>query len=53
MRKTLDWEPYFEIARQEMPFRERLGAYARVARERLGSSRLDLDVPDRGHVVGP
>ncbi len=42
MRKTLDWEPYFAIAREEdMPFSERLRAYARIARERFEVERFE------------
>ena len=35
MRSNLDWAPYFEIAEQDLPYRERLAAYADIARERL------------------
>jgi hypothetical protein len=41
MRKTLDWEPYYEIAGREMPYRERVAAYARIARERLEVDRFE------------
>jgi hypothetical protein len=34
MRKTLDWEPFYAVARQELSLRERLRAYAAIARER-------------------
>ena len=42
MRRTLDWEPFYAIAAEkEMPYRERLRAYARVAEERLDSARFE------------
>lgn len=40
MRQTLDWDPYFEIADRDLPYRERLAAYAAVARERLEADRF-------------
>jgi hypothetical protein len=40
MRVNLDWQPYFEIADQDLPFRERLSAYAQIARERLEIDRF-------------
>lgn len=41
MRKNLDWEPYYAIAAQEdMPYRERLRAYADIARERFETVRF-------------
>jgi hypothetical protein len=35
MRKTLDFEPYYAIAKKDLPYREKLRAYAKIARERL------------------
>jgi len=36
MRKTLDFEPYYAIAaKKDLPYREKLKGYARIARERL------------------
>ncbi len=40
MRRTLDWEPYFEVRRKELPYRERLRAYAAIAEERLETERF-------------
>lgn len=40
MRKTLDWEPFFEIAALEIPFSEKLTRYARIAHERFESDRF-------------
>jgi hypothetical protein len=41
MRRTLDWEPYFEVADEELPWREKLAAYARIARDRLDVERFE------------
>ena len=35
MRRTLDWEPYYEIARSGAPFSEKRAAYAKMADERF------------------
>jgi hypothetical protein len=40
MRKTLDWEPYFKVRRKDLPYRERLRAYAAIADERLETERF-------------
>ena len=40
MRRTLDWEPFYAIRKQELPYREQLSAYARVAEERLDVARF-------------
>jgi hypothetical protein len=38
MRKTLDFEPYYAIARKkDLPYREKLRGYAKIARERLSA----------------
>ena len=34
MHVNTDWQPYFDIAAQDMPYRERLKAYAKIAHER-------------------
>ncbi|MCK5940999.1 MAG: hypothetical protein KAI24_03435 [Planctomycetes bacterium] len=41
MRKTLDFEPYYAIARQDLPYREKLAGYARIARERLSVTEFE------------
>jgi len=41
MRKMVDWEPYFEIADTERSYREKLAAYAAIARERLEADRFE------------
>jgi len=35
VRHNLEWAPYFEIAGQDMPYREKLRRYARLARQAL------------------
>jgi hypothetical protein len=40
MRRTLDWEPYEEVRKRDLPYRERLRAYAAVADERLETVRF-------------
>src|SRR5439155_507101 len=46
MRPMLDWEPFFAIAGRDLPYRDKLAAYAAVARERLDwySHRVERDV---------
>jgi hypothetical protein len=41
MRKTLDWDPYNEIAATDAPFREKIAGYARIANERLDTDRFE------------
>jgi hypothetical protein len=41
MRRALDWEPFFEAAADEAPWRVRLGRYARIARERLSADEFE------------
>jgi hypothetical protein len=40
MRRTLDWEPFYEIRRRELPYRERLAAYGKVAARWLDAERF-------------
>ena len=41
MRKTLDWDAFYAIAARDVPYREKLKAYAAVARERMEASRFE------------
>ena len=42
MRKNLDWEPFYAIAAEEdMSYRDKLHAYAAIARERLEAARFE------------
>ncbi len=38
MRKTLDFEPFYAIAQQDLPYREKLTRYGAIARERLAAA---------------
>lgn len=40
MRQTLDWEPFYKIARKDLPYRERLREYAQIARERFEEDKF-------------
>jgi hypothetical protein len=40
MRKNLDWEPYYAVADRDLPLRERLREYARIAHERFETERF-------------
>ena len=40
-RPNLDWEPFFEVARTDAPFRERLRGYGEIARKRLDEERFE------------
>ena len=39
-RNTLDWKPFFKIADGELPYREKVAAYAAIARERFEAERF-------------
>jgi hypothetical protein len=41
MRPNLDWQPYFDAARPELPYRERLRAAAAVAEQHFDSARFE------------
>ena len=41
MRMNADWTPYFEIADQDLPFREKLRRYAAIAHERYETARFE------------
>ena len=40
MRMNLDWEPYWEIMRQDLPYREKLAAYAAIGHRRMETDRF-------------
>jgi hypothetical protein len=40
-RRTLDWEPFYEVARRDLPYRERLRAYAAIAEARFDAARFE------------
>jgi len=41
MRRTVDWQPYYDVLAQGLPERERLAAYAAIARKRLDVDRFE------------
>jgi hypothetical protein len=41
MRKNMDWEPFYEVAGRDLPFRERLSEYAKIAHRRFETERFD------------
>lgn len=41
MRRTLDWDPYYEVAARGLSFADRLDGYARIARQRLEADRFE------------
>jgi hypothetical protein len=40
MQMDLNWEPYWEIMRQDLPYRERLSAYAAIGHQRMETDRF-------------
>ena len=40
MRRTLDWQPYYDVLEEGRPPRERLAAYAAIARQRFDTDAL-------------
>jgi hypothetical protein len=41
MRRTLDWEPFYKVAAQELSYREKLDKYAAIADERFETNRFE------------
>ncbi|MFN8547476.1 MAG: hypothetical protein U0527_05770 [Candidatus Eisenbacteria bacterium] len=41
MRRSLDWDPYYEVAARGLSFADRLDGYARIARQRLEADRFE------------
>jgi hypothetical protein len=41
MRKNLDWAPFYEIAARDLPYEEKLDAYAKIADERFETTRFE------------
>ncbi len=41
MRKTLDWEPFYEVAAQDLPYAEKLDRYAAIAEARFESAKFE------------
>ncbi|HEY5937580.1 MAG TPA: hypothetical protein VIU61_23195 [Kofleriaceae bacterium] len=40
-RKTLDWDPWYAIAKKDLPYREKLREYAKVAEQRFDVARFE------------
>jgi hypothetical protein len=40
-RQNLDWEPFYAAARKDLPYREKVASYARIARERFDAARFE------------
>jgi hypothetical protein len=40
-RKTLDWEPFYAVAKRDLPYRDKLRAYAKIAEERFDLGRFE------------
>jgi hypothetical protein len=40
-RRTLDWEPFYAIAKRDLPYRERLREYARLAEQRFDAAAFE------------
>lgn len=41
MRKNLDWEPFYEIAKKDLSFEEKLDGYAKIADDRFETARFE------------
>jgi hypothetical protein len=41
MRRTLDWEPFYDVAASDLPFAEKLEQYAAIAEARLETARFE------------
>jgi len=41
VRHNLDWQPYFDVAAQDLPYREKLRRYARIARQTLDADAFE------------
>ncbi len=40
-RKTLDWEPFYDIAAQDLPYAQKLRAYGKLAEQRFDQARFE------------
>ncbi len=41
MRRTLDWDPYYEVAAKDLPYEDKLEAYGKIADARLDTERFE------------
>ncbi|GMV40273.1 MAG: hypothetical protein AMXMBFR64_19890 [Myxococcales bacterium] len=40
MRQNMHWEPFYQVAKKDLPYRDRLREYAAIARERMEADRF-------------
>jgi hypothetical protein len=51
MRKNLDWAPFYAVSDRDIPFREKLSEYARIAHERFETEKFrDFCRTELGHL---
>jgi hypothetical protein len=51
MRKTLDWEPFYLVAKSELSYEEKLDAYAKIADYRFETDKFEQFCKDHlGHL---
>jgi hypothetical protein len=41
MRRTLDWDPFYAVAAQDLSYEDKLDRYAKIAEERFETARFD------------
>jgi hypothetical protein len=41
MRRTLDWDPFYAVAKKDLPYREKLREYAKIAEERFEAAKFE------------
>jgi hypothetical protein len=41
MRRTLDWEPFYAVAAQDLSYEEKLDRYGKIAEERFETARFE------------
>jgi len=41
MRAALDWQPFFDVKKKGLPYRETVAAYAKIARQRLDADKFE------------
>jgi hypothetical protein len=41
LKRDFDWEPFYDIARQELPYAEKLSRYGAIARKRFDATRFE------------
>ena len=41
MRRTLDWDPFYEVAAMDLPYADKLDRYAKIADERFETARFE------------